>query len=186
MRRTVLLPAISFALALPALLLLAPAGGAGTTTSKAVWSTVNICDTEAYPDSVGVRGSMPGNGSRQTMHMRFRVQYLRDDGTWALTDGGLTGWKSVGSARFVRREHGYTFKFDPLPEGETRTLRGVINFQLRARKKRGGRVRSVVVRRARAVSEARTEPVREADPPGYSAAHCELQGPAPVVPPPPV
>jgi hypothetical protein len=167
MRRIVLLAVIPLALAPPA-----AAGG-----SKAVWSTVNICDTEAYPDSVGVRGSMPGNGSRQTMHMRFRVQYQRDDGTWGLTDGGVTGWKSVGSARFVRREHGFTFQFEALPAGESRTLRGVVNFQWRARRKRGGRVRSVVVRRARAVSEARTHPVREGDPPGYSAATCELTGP---------
>jgi hypothetical protein len=171
MRRIVLLMAIPLALALP--------GAAGAGSSKAVWSTVNICDTEAYPDSVGVRGSMPGNGSRQTMHMRFRVQYLRDDGTWGLTDGGITGWKSVGSARFVRREHGFTFRFEPLPEGESRTLRGVVNFQWRARRKRGGRVRSVVVRRARAVTEARTHPVREGDPPGYSAERCELRGSAP-------
>jgi hypothetical protein len=151
---------------------------ASAATTRAVWSTVNICDTEAHPNAVGIRGSMPGNDSRrQTMHMRLRVQYLLPDGTWAPIAGrSTTGFRYVGRARnFVRREFGHTFELDQPPEGETVTVRGVADFQWRVRRRRRGQVRSRVVRRARAVTEIRSEPVDEADPPGYSADRCEIR-----------
>jgi hypothetical protein len=139
---------------------------------------VNICDTEANPDAVGVRASMPGNDSRrQTMHMRFRVQYLRPDGTWAPIAGHrTTGFRYVGRARrFIRREFGHTFRGLSSPTGETFTVRGVVDFQWRVRRRRRGQVRSVVVRRAKAFTAQRSAPVREADPPGYSADRCEIR-----------
>jgi hypothetical protein len=43
------------------------------------------------------------------------------------------------------------------------------------RRRSGGQVRSVVVRRARAITAQRSRPVREADPPGFSAAQCEVR-----------
>jgi hypothetical protein len=153
-------------------------GSAAAATSRAVWATVNVCDTEAHPDSVGIRASMPGNDSRrQTMHMRLRVQYLLPDGTWTPIAGrSTTGFRRVGRARnFVHREFGHTFRLDPPPEGETVTVRGVADFQWRVRRRRRGQVRSVVVRRARAVTQTRSEPVDEADPPGYSADRCEIR-----------
>jgi hypothetical protein len=170
MRRRAIPLAAAAVLALPAV---AEAG-----TTRAVWATVNICDTEAHPDAVGVRGSMPGNDSRrQTMHMRFRVQYLRDDGTWGPIAGrSATSFSYVGRAyRFVRREFGHTFNLSPPVEGQPYTVRGVVDFQWRVRRRRGGEVRSVVVRRARAVTERRSRPVRDADPPGFSAARCEIR-----------
>ena len=159
-------------------MLVALPAAADAATSRAVWATVNICDTERHPDSVGIRGSMPGNDSRrQTMHMRFRVQYLREDGTWGPIAGrNSTGFRFVGWARnFVRREAGHTFKLDPPPEGETFTVRGVVDFQWRVRRRRNGEVRSIVVRRARAVTARRSGRVREADPPGFSADRCEVR-----------
>ena len=162
-----------------ALLALIPAS-APAATSRAVWATVNICDTEANPNAVGIRASMPGNDSRrQTMHMRFRAQYLRPDGTWAPIAGRSTsGFRFVGRARrFVRREAGHTFRLDPPAAGQTFTVRGVVDFQWRVRRRRNGQVRSIVVRRARAVTERRSRPVREADPPGFSADRCEVREP---------
>ena len=170
MPRRALLSICIALLALPAV--------ADAATSRAVWSTVNICDTEAHPDSVGVRGSMPGNDSRrQTMHMRFRVQYLQADGTWASIGGrATTGFRYVGRAnRFVRREFGHTFRLSPPPLGETYTVRGVVDFQWRVRRRRNGQVRSVVVRRARAITERRPHRVRDADPPDFSADRCEIR-----------
>ena len=165
---------------LAALLTLALSAGADAATSRAVWATVNICDTEANPNAVGVRASMPGNDSRrQTMHMRFRAQYLRSDGTWAPIGGrSATAFRYVGRAyRFVRREAGHTFRLDPPAEGQMFTVRGVVDFEWRVRRRRNGQVRSVVVRRARAVTTRRSRPVREADPPGFSADRCEVRHP---------
>jgi hypothetical protein len=164
-------------LILCAALLALPASSGGA-TSRAVWATLNICDTEAHPDSVGVRASMPGNDSRrQTMHMRFTVQYQRPDGTWIPIAGRpSTGYRYVGrAARFVRREFGHTFVLSPPAEGETFTVRGVVDFHWRVRRRRGGQVRSVVVRRARAISTQRSRPVDEADPPGFSASQCQIR-----------
>src|SRR5262245_47393421 len=33
--------------------------------SKRLWATVNVCDTVGHPDSLGIRGSMPGSGDRR-------------------------------------------------------------------------------------------------------------------------
>lgn len=169
------MPRRTLILTLLALVALPASAEAGNT--RAVWATVNICDTEAHPDSVGVRASMPGNRSRQTMHMRFSAQYLRSDGRWGRIGGNaVSPWRSVGRAsRFTTREYGFTFKFDPPAAGRTFTVRGVVNFQWRVRKKRNGRVRSVVVRRERAITEAQEQPVDQSDPEGFSAASCELR-----------
>ena len=40
-----------------------------------LWATVNVCDTAAFPDAMGVRASMPGNGTRQRMYMRFNASW---------------------------------------------------------------------------------------------------------------
>ena len=60
-------------------LLLAPAPAAAGTFahSKRLWATVNVCDTVGHPDALGIRGSMPSDGSKaDTMFMRFQVQFF--------------------------------------------------------------------------------------------------------------
>ena len=43
--------------------------------NKRLWATVNVCDTVGHPDSIGIRGSMPGSGDKaELMFMRFQVQ----------------------------------------------------------------------------------------------------------------
>ena len=44
--------------------------------SPDLWATVNICDTLRHPDQMGVRASMPGDGTHERMFMRFRAQFL--------------------------------------------------------------------------------------------------------------
>src|ERR1700761_2564183 len=61
---------------------------------KDLWATVDICDTVAHPDQMGVIASMPGDGKRrQRMYMRFRAQFY--DATkkkwFALKDQPLPG-----------------------------------------------------------------------------------------------
>ena len=81
-------------LALPALAL--------TSHSGDLWATINICDTEAYPNVLGVRASMPGNGTRQTMWMRFQASYYdRGTETWRWVGGSSSSpWLKVGDARY--------------------------------------------------------------------------------------
>lgn len=160
-----LLLALTLALALPA------SADAGRTSH--LWATVNICDTEKSPDSIGIRARMPGNGTRQRMWMRFRTQfYSQQDYSWQyVTKGGRSPWVELGSALFLFKETGYVFNFEPPAAGTTFLLRGVVEFQWRSK---GGRV----IRRTRKFT-APGHRTRNSDPAGFSAARCRIEGPAP-------
>src|SRR4051812_27038321 len=82
-------------------ILLALGAPSGALAASAPWATVNVCDTAANPDTVGVRGSMPGNGvASQEMFMRFQLQYQRDDGRWRqLGATGDSGFIDVGRSK---------------------------------------------------------------------------------------
>jgi hypothetical protein len=128
-----------------------------------LWATVNVCDTEAHPDAIGIRASMPGGTSRTRLLMRFRVQY-RDlsDGRWRFVEDADSGWQKAGRGRDVR-ELGWSF--DIAGEGQ-RILRGVVTYRWR----RGHRV----VRRARRVTRGGHRSTAGADPADFSAATCRI------------
>ena len=45
--------------------------------SPQLWATIDGCNPSDQPNTVGVRGSMPGDEqSKDEMYMRFRLQYL--------------------------------------------------------------------------------------------------------------
>ena len=146
------------------LALAAPARAA--TSAPAPWATVNVCDTRTSPDVLGVRGSMPGTGKSGEMLMRFRVQYYDSKAKrWRMvrdTDAD-SGFLSAGSSRFKVRQTGATFHF-PHPKGSRFTLRGVVNYEWRAKGK--------VVKRSSRITESGHTSVSGADPPGYSAGIC--------------
>jgi hypothetical protein len=140
-------------------------------SSPFLWATVNVCDTPSNPDTIGVRGSMPGSGrSGEQMYLRFRVQYFsRLEGRWHnIGRGADSGWIAVGSAQFKVRQAGWSFRFVPKTDGTTDLLRGVAVFEWR----RGDEVVGHVQRRTRANHRSATG----ADPPGYSASNCEIKG----------
>ena len=59
----------------PAWPLFKPGPRAAANTASRLWATVNSCDTFDSPDAMGIRASMPGNGRRQRMYMRFSAQW---------------------------------------------------------------------------------------------------------------
>lgn len=135
-----------------------------------LWATVNVCDTVAHPDTLGVRGSMPGTGvGREEMFMRFQAQYFsQDDQLWHnLGAGGDSDFVAVGRATYRARQAGRLFIFQPPAAGATQLLRGVVTFEWR----QGGNV----VRRARMRTTAGHRSAAGADPKGYSAATCTLR-----------
>jgi hypothetical protein len=143
-----------------------------------LWTTVNTCNTAARPGSMGVRGRMPGDGTRAKMYMRFAAQFMDSAGRWEYVDGdGHSGWIYAGSSRFTYEEAGFTFTFDPPKAGDRFVFRGVTDFQWRLRKRVHGKLRTVIVDHDRLVTEA-GHPTSTADPAGYSAASCEIDGPA--------
>src|SRR3954451_5944131 len=96
-----------------------------------LWATINVCDTAAKPDTVGIRGSMPGLARWSRLSMRFRVQYLgQADGKWHDVDEGAdSGWKEFGRMRGHVVEAGQDFEFQPPANGGTHHLRGVVRFR---------------------------------------------------------
>jgi hypothetical protein len=167
-----------FLTSLLAAFLALPAGADAAPRPNALWATVNICDTPRYPDQMGVRASMPGTGLRQSMFMRFRAQYYsRADKMWKHLGGSaISRWIYAGSALKRDRQAGFTFAIEPPEGGGSFVLRGRVDFQWRERRrsKRTRRVRTVVVRRARANTKAGFQAAR-ADPPGFSAGLCEIR-----------
>jgi hypothetical protein len=122
-------------------------GIATASSTPQLWATVNICDTAAAPNAMGIRAGMPGNDSGQRMYMRFRAEYWsRSRQDWAPVAGsGVSPWVFVGPARYERRQAGWTFEFAPPPAGVTFTMRALVEFQWRrpeesaALKRRGKR-----------------------------------------------
>jgi hypothetical protein len=167
-------PRLPFLLA-PALLLaaLAPAGAAA---SPRPWATVNVCDTAAAPDSMGVRAGMQGTGRPRRVYMRFRAQYiLAGRHRWhAVKGSGTSPWVFVGLVRRGSEQAGWTFAFDTPAPGHGFLGRGIVDFQWRARRSGGERKHLgwVVVKRRRAVSRKGLDDVDGGDPPGTSLASC--------------
>jgi hypothetical protein len=160
-------------------LLPAPAPAASSTTrakraidthslyrSRLLWATIDVCDPSDQPNTVGIRGSMPGDGhARDKMYMRFRLQYLNaTTKQWAdLTNGSSSGFVSVGTGASARQA-GRSFQLSPVAGQPAFTLRGVVVFQWR-------QGTTVVAQISRTTSGGR-QSLAGADPPGFSSATC--------------
>jgi hypothetical protein len=154
------------------------AGAAGKSTTTAaeralldspqLWATIDVCNPPDQPNTVGVRGSMPGaTAAKDNMYMRFRLQYL-DSSTkqWIdLANGADSGYVAVGSAKSARQT-GRSFQLVPVAGKPAVDLRGVVSFQWR----RGSRVEYTVSR----PTTAEHQSLAGADPKGFSAAECSL------------
>ena len=133
------------------------------------WATVNVCDSAGQPDVMGVRASLPGDGSDAKMFVRFTAQWHDDaQGAWLPVSGAATSpWLHAGSARSRSRQAGWSFSFEPPPEGRTFLLRGIAELQWR----KG----ATVVRSMSLVTSAGVAGVMAGDPAGTSLASCTLR-----------
>lgn len=153
---------------LATLAVLAPGSAAHAADPPDLWATVNVCDTPGQQNVIGIRGSMPGLGSRKkaVLWMRFQVQYFaRADGKWHNGEEDAdSGWRRLGRSGSRVIESGHSFKFTPPAGGGSHTLRGAVTF----RWVRNGRR----VKQLRRLTEAGHRSSKGADPEGYSAATC--------------
>ncbi len=130
---TLTAPLLAVALVRPLAAAGAPARAATTRTppgkSSELWATVDVCNAPHHLDTIGIRGSMPGDGHpHDTMYMRFLVQSF-DAAThkWAnIGRSADSGFVLVGSAALTRQA-GRSFEFKPT--ATTYTLRGLVEFQ---------------------------------------------------------
>jgi hypothetical protein len=103
------------------------------TDARPFWATVNICDTKDSPNALGIRTSVPGNGTGQRIFARYTAQWWSEaDQQWLTVAGsGVTPWVLVGSADVTSRQAGWTFAFVQPPAGTTYVMRGVVELQWR-------------------------------------------------------
>jgi hypothetical protein len=142
-----------------------------------LWATVNVCDTADSPDAMGVRASMPGNGRRQRMYMRFSAQWWSGQRQeWLGVPDGTSPWIHAGSARYASRQAGWTFDFVAPPLGRAYVLRGVVEFHWRAlrKPKRARRASWQLARRTIIFTRSNIPGVHGGDPPGSSKAMCAV------------
>lgn len=159
----------AFLTALAASVLAAPAAASETPGRDAPepWATVNVCDTEAHQNQIGIRGSMPGIARRTRMFMRFRVQYKDVDGVWRTVKSGAdSGWRQIATGRRGEYDAGWTFEFEPRKAGGAWELRGAVSYKWR----RAGRV----VLRDRRLTEEGHPGTAGAEPPDFSDDTCAI------------
>jgi hypothetical protein len=134
--------------------------------SRLLWSTIDVCNPADQPDTVGVRGSMPGDHqAHDTMYMRFRLQYMNPSSkAWTdLMKGSDASYVDVGTGADPRQA-GRSFQLSPVAGQPAFTLRGVVSFQWR-------RGKTVLAQTSRPTSAGR-DSLAGADPAGFSAPSC--------------
>ena len=104
-----------------------PAFAADTEQVTSSWANVNICN----PGQLGVRAQLAGDGSEDTMQVRFSAQWLSPDGWVPLVGEASSPWLDAGSAAFTWAQAGWTFNIS-VPEGDASSyqLRAVAEMQL--------------------------------------------------------
>ena len=165
--------------------------------ARPFWATVNVCDTAKSPNALGVRTSVPGNGSNERIFARYTAQWWSGaEQKWLTVAGsGVTDWIKLGTADMSSRQAGWTFRFVQPPAGTTYVMRGVVELQWRdkdARKARRYRAarrpgtlrrskrrhrarrsqRAAVVRERTLLTKTGLKGVQGGDPAGLSKAMC--------------
>jgi hypothetical protein len=171
--RSLLVYVVTLATLLPAQALAAstpsPEGGRASRhallSSHELWATIDVCSAADQPDTVGIRGSMPGDGqARDKMYMSFRLQYMDVAGKrWVNLAGASSKFIAVGAGS-AARQGGWSFQLVPVQGKPAFTLRGVVSFRWR----KGASVLDSVTR----PTTAGRHSLAGADPAGFSAATC--------------
>jgi hypothetical protein len=134
--------------------------------SRELWATIDVCSPTDQPDTVGIRGSMPGDKHQHDrMYMSFRLQY-QDITTkkWLdLISGATPEFVAVGPGGTVR-QGGRSFQLVPKAGKPAYTLRGVVGYQWR-------RGKTIVQSTSRPTSAGHMS-LAGADPAGFSTASC--------------
>jgi len=135
--------------------------------SHELWATIDVCDPPAQLNTVGIRGSMPGDGhARDKMYMSFRLQYMNASKQWVdLASEANSSFVAVGSGASAR-QGGTSFDLKPVSGQPPVTLRGVVDFQWR-------RGKTVEVSAARPTSVGHRS-LAGAEPASFSAASCVI------------
>jgi hypothetical protein len=104
----------------------APAHGAPAEQLTSTWANVNICN----PGQLGARAQLAGDGSGDTMQVRFTAEWLSPEGWVPLGGQATSPWQDAGSAKFTWGQAGWTFALSVPATGEAYQLRAVAEMQM--------------------------------------------------------
>jgi hypothetical protein len=104
----------------------APAHAVGTEQLTTSWANVNICNS----GQLGARAQLAGDGSGETMSVRFTAEWLSPEGWVPLAGQSSSPWQAAGSAEYTWRQAGWTFNLSVPPTGTTYQLRAVAELDL--------------------------------------------------------
>jgi hypothetical protein len=88
-----------------------PALAADTEELTPSWANVNICNAS----QLGVRAQLAGDGSKNTMRVRFSAEWLSPGGWVPLEGQASSPWLDAGSAEFTWAQAGWTFNISVPP-----------------------------------------------------------------------
>jgi hypothetical protein len=103
-----------------------PASAAGTEQLTSSWANVNICNAS----ELGARAQLAGDGSSDTMRVRFTAQWLSPAGWVPLAGSATSPWQDAGSAEFTWGQAGWTFALAVPQTGTSYELRAIAEMQL--------------------------------------------------------
>ncbi len=131
--------------------------------SRALWATVNICDTRRYPHTIGVRGQMPALGFPAWLSMNIQVNSFSTPKRRFVKLPGQTTTLRLGRSSSGLQQDGATFRFKP--------HMGLLNATIKFVWRRSGRLLAETTRTT-------TGGHRNADfgsPPHHSSGQCRIR-----------
>jgi hypothetical protein len=131
--------------------------------SNALWATVNICDTKKFPNTLGVRGQMPGLGFGSSLSIDIQVDFFDKTQKRFAPVPSATMKIPLGRVASGLQQGGATFTFQP----HTGLLSATVEFQWM----RAGKVLAHTTRRATGGHTA----ADFGNPPHFSAAQCTIK-----------
>jgi hypothetical protein len=102
------------------------ADAAATDEVTSSWANVNICNAA----QLGARAQLAGDGSSDTMRVRFTAQWLSPDGWVPLSGQAASPWQEAGSAELTWAQAGWTFNINVPEGGASYQLRAVAKMDL--------------------------------------------------------
>jgi hypothetical protein len=131
--------------------------------SKALWATVNICNSPSHPNQLGIRGQMPALGFPAWLSMRIQLNYYSDSQKKFVVDPGSTKMIRLGRSRSGLQQGGAVYAFNPHA--------GLLNASVRFDWRRSGKLLG-------STTQTTTGGHRGADfgsPPHFTAAQCRIR-----------
>ena len=132
-------------------------------SAKTLWATVNICDTRADPNVLGVRGQMPSLGFPAWMSMQINLDYYSPAKKIFVPDPGTMKTIRLGRSARGLQQGGATYTF----KGPTPVLRASVRFIWR----RSGQTLGTTPM----VSTGAHPSADFGSPPQFSAATCQIR-----------